>query len=216
MNHLNNLIKKYLPVTIAIALFIVIVYFVFTQGPRIQTNLTNNSTANVETGNLPPWGNPSAPIKIIEFGDFLCPYCGQAVLNLYPQLEPLINEGKVVVYFRDFVVHPEANSIHNAARCANEQGKYWEFNKEIFKKFMSGEETTKKEVWQSLAESLGLDLESFNKCVEENRYLQDVQNDTQYGFSMGVKGTPTFFINGQKVEGINIPKIQSILNSLLK
>jgi protein-disulfide isomerase len=216
MNHPNNLIKKYLSVTIAIALFIVIVYFVFTQGPRIQTNLTKNSTATVETGNLPPWGNPSAPIKIIEFGDFLCPFCGQAVLNLYPQLESLINEGKVVVYFRDFVVHPEATLIHNAARCANEQGKYWEFNKEIFKKFMSGEETTKKEVWQSLAQSLGLDLESFNKCVDENRYLQDVQNDTQYGASVGVGGTPTFFINGQKVEGINIPKIQSILNNLLK
>jgi len=209
--------EKYLTTAIIIALIVIGGYFIFTKGLEIkQTTTTKTTSVNIEPGNLSPWGDPNAPIKIIEFGDFLCPFCGQAVLNLYPQLEPLINEGKVVVYFRDFVVHPEATPIHNAARCANEQGKYWEFNKEIFKKFMNREEITQKEVWQSLAESLGLDLESFNKCVEENRYLQDIQNDTQYGVSVGVSGTPTFFINDQKVEGINIPKIQSILNSLLK
>jgi protein-disulfide isomerase len=210
---------KYLTTVIIAALVIVAGYFLLTKGPKIQTNIpTNqqNNIINVETGNLPPLGDPNAPIKIIEFGDFLCPYCGQAVLNLYPQLEPLINEGKVVVYFRDFIIHPQATPIHNAARCANEQGKYWEFNKEIFKKFMNAEETTKKEVWQSLAQSLSLDLEKFNKCVDENRYLPDVRNDTQYGISVSVKGTPTFFINNQIVVGIDIPQIQSILKQLLK
>jgi len=214
--------ERFLLTVTVVAIIVVGGYFILTKGPKI--NIKNQPISvenqplpvNVETGDSQPWGNPNAPIKIIEFGDFLCPYCARTVTDLYPQLEPLINEGKVVVYFRDFVVHTQATPIHNAARCANEQGKYWEFNKEIFKKFMNGENITKKEVWQSLAQSLGLDLESFNKCVEENRYLQDIQNDTQYGASVGVSGTPTFFINGQKVEGINIPKIQSILNNLLK
>jgi protein-disulfide isomerase len=211
--------ERYLTTVIIAALIIVAGYFLLTKGPKIQSNIAinqQNNVINVETGNLPSWGNPSAPIKIIEFGDFLCPFCGRTVLELYPQLEPLINEDKVVVYFRDFVVHPQAMPIHNAARCANEQGKYWEFNKEIFKKFINGEETTKKEVWQSLAQSLSLDLEKFNQCVDENRYLQDVQNDTQYGISVSVEGTPTFFINDRKVVGINIPQIQSILKQLLK
>jgi protein-disulfide isomerase len=210
--------NQYASLVVIIALIIVASYLIFTKAPLTQLpgSNTSNQVTNVDAGNLPPLGNPEAPIKIIEFGDFLCPYCGQAVLSLYPQLEPLINQGKVVVYFRDFVVHPEANPIHNAARCANEQGKYWEFNKEIFKKFMNREDTTKKEVWQDLAKSLGINLENFNKCIEENKYSQDVQNDTQYGVNLGVSGTPTFFVNGQMIVGIDIPKIQSTINQLLK
>jgi protein-disulfide isomerase len=210
--------NQYASLVVIIALIIVASYLIFTKAPLTQLpgSNTSNQVINVNVGNLPPLGNPEAPIKIIEFGDFLCPYCGQAVLSLYPQLEPLINQGKVVVYFRDFVVHPEANPIHNAARCANEQGKYWEFNKEIFKKFMNREDTTKKEVWQDLAKSLGINLENFNKCIEGNKYSQDIQNDTQYGVNLGVSGTPTFFINGQMIVGIDIPKIQSTINQLLK
>jgi protein-disulfide isomerase len=210
--------NQYASLVVIIALIIVASYLIFTKAPLTQLpgSNTSNQVINVNVGNLPPLGNPEAPIKIIEFGDFLCPYCGQSVLSLYPQLEPLINQGKVVVYFRDFVVHPEANPIHNAARCANEQGKYWEFNKEIFKKFMNREDTTKKEVWQDLAKSLGINLENFNKCIEGNKYSQDIQNDTQYGVNLGVSGTPTFFINGQMIVGIDIPKIQSTINQLLK
>lgn len=215
--------NKFLSTVFVIALIIVAGFLLFTQGPRIQINnqpKTNNQTSqsnfNIEIGDLPPLGNPEASVKIVEFADFLCPYCAQTTVVLYPQLEPLIAQGKVVVYFRDFVVHPQATPIHNAARCANEQSKYWEFNKEIFKKFMNGEDTTKKEVWQNLAQALNLDLGKFNQCIDEGRYLQAVQNDTQYGINVGVSGTPTFFINNQKVVGIDIPKIQSTLNQLIK
>jgi protein-disulfide isomerase len=211
---MNNL-KKYLPTVVIIVLIVVASYFLLTKSSKISQR-TNSKIQEIAIGNLPPLGNPQAPVKIIEFGDFLCPFCGQAVLNLYPQLEPLIQQGKIVVYFRDFVVHPEATIIHNASRCANEQNKYWEFHKSVFIKFMNGEATSKKENLLKLAQELNLDKDSFEKCLSENRYNQDIQNDTQYGFNVGVQGTPTFFINGQKVEGINIPQIQSILNQLVK
>jgi protein-disulfide isomerase len=212
--------KNFLPIVIIVALVVISGYFLLTktQIPVSQKQQTNQREQSVEvqTGNLPPLGNPNAPIKIIKFGDFLCPFCARAVTEFYPQIENLINEGKVVLYFRDFVVHPQAMIIHNAARCANEQGKYWEFNKNAFQKFLNGVDTSKKENLLSLAKELNLDLQSFEKCLDENRYSQDIQNDFQAGVSAGVEGTPTFFINGEKVEGLNIPKVMSIINQFNK
>jgi len=202
--------KNFLPVVIIAVLVIISGYFLLTK-TQIPTS-QKQQPVEVQTGNLPPLGNPQAPIKIIEFGDFLCPFCARAVSELYPQIENLINQGKVVLYFRDFVVHPQAMIIHNAARCANEQGKYWEFNKNAFQKFLNGVDTSKKENLLSLGKELNLDLQSFEKCLDENRYNQEIQNDFQAGVRAGVEGTPTFFINGQKVEGLNIPKVMSIIN----
>ncbi len=207
--------KKYLQIGLVVVIVGLSVLFL-TRTPIVNNQQSINKTFTVDKGNLPPLGTSTAPITIIEFGDFLCPFCGRAVLELYPQIENLIQEGKVAIYFRDFVVHPQAMSIHNAARCANEQGKYWEFNKKIFIKFMNGETTTPKEVWLNLAKELGLDLQSFEKCVDENRYFNDIQKDNQEAYNLGLQGTPTFFINGKMIEGINIPEIMSTINQLLQ
>lgn len=204
---------KYLQIVFIVSIVVICVLIL------TSVNLKNNQSQqifNVTTGNLPALGSNEAPIKIIEFGDFLCPFCGRAVTNLYPQLENLINEGKVAIYFRDFIVHLEAMPIHNAARCANEQGKYWEFNKELFIKLMNGEIITNKEVWLSLAKNFNLNIENFEKCINDNKYLNDVQNDTQEAIALGLTGTPTFFVNGKKIEGINIPLIMSTINQLLQ
>ncbi len=173
-------------------------------------------TQEIEVGTLPPLGNPQAPIKIVEFADFLCPYCALAVFELYPQLEPFINEGKVAVYFRDFVVHNEASIVHNAARCANEENKFWEFNKEAFKEFLNRKEIYKKEVLIDLAKSLGLNIDEFKKCLEENRYENEIQKDFNDAIKLGVKGTPTFFVNGRKIEGLDINGVLSTIKSLAK
>jgi len=204
--------KNFLPTIVFVALIIISGYFLLTKTQKLGGS---KEIIEVQTGNLPPWGNPEAPIKIIEFGDFLCPFCARAITNLYPQIESLINEGKIVLYFRDFVVHPQAMIIHNASRCANEQGKYWEFNKLAFQKLLDDIEMTKKESLINLAQELNLDIQSFEKCVDENRYNQDIQNDFQAGINADVEGTPTFFINGQKVVGLNIPKIMSVINNLI-
>jgi len=212
--------KNFLPIVIIVTLVVISGYFLLTK-TQISINQKTRLdsarlTVEVQTGNLPPLGNPNAPIKIIEFGDFLCPFCAQAATDLYTQIEGLINQGKVVLYFRDFVVHPQAKIIHNAARCANEQEKYWEFNKSAFQKFLNGVDTSKKENLLSLAKELNLDLQSFEKCLNENRYNQEIQNDSQAGASAGVEGTPTFFINGKKIVGIDIPQIMSTINKFNK
>lgn len=206
--------KKYLQFGLIV---VIVVLAIFILGKvSFKSGVQQESIINVEKGNLPPLGQETAAITIIEFGDYLCPFCGRAVLELYPQIENLIKDGKVAIYFRDFVVHPQAMIIHNAARCANEQNKFWEFNENVFKKFMNGEDTSKKEVLLNLAKELNLNLENFEKCLSENKYLAEIQKDLQDGIKAGVEGTPTFFINGQKIVGIDIPKIMSTINSLLK
>jgi len=210
--------KNFLSVIIIIILTIIAGYLILTKTQISATQPQNQkSEANeVQTGNLPPLGDPKAPIKIIEFGDFLCPFCARTVSDLYPQIENLIKEGKVVVYFRDFVVHPQAMIIHNASRCANEQGKYWEFNKTVYQKAMDGMDTSKKENLLNLAQGLNLDLKNFEKCINENKFNQDIQSDSQAAINAGVEGTPTFFINGKKIVGIDIPQIMSTINQLNK
>jgi protein-disulfide isomerase len=205
--------KNFLPIVIIVALVVISSYFLLT-----KTKITGQKekTVEVQTGNLPPLGDPNAPIKIIEFGDFLCPFCARAVTIFYPQIENLINQGKVVLYFRDFVVHPQAMIIHNAARCANEQGKYWEFNKAVFQKFLNGVDTSKKENLLDIGQELELKLKEFNRCIEENRYVQNINLDMQEGIKLNVEGTPTFFINGEKVEGLNMPKVMSTINQFNK
>ena len=81
---------------------------------------------------------------------------------------------------------------------------------------MNNEETKTKQSWLDLAKSLNLDIGKFEKCVDENRYLSDVQNDTQEGYKLGVEGTPTFFINGEMVVGADFDKFWSIVNKYLK
>jgi protein-disulfide isomerase len=159
---------------------------------------------NVNLGNLPPLGFEGAEVKIVEFGDFHCPFCALAYNYLYPELEKYISSQKVVFYFRDFPLeglHPQAKKVHLASRCANEEGKYWEFHKEIYKEvFKAMNErrdyffTGSDEYLLNLASRLGLNEEKFKTCLQEKKYEADINKDLAEGNSYGVEGTPTFFI----------------------
>ncbi|GBD34888.1 Disulfide bond formation protein D [bacterium HR35] len=184
---------------------------------------------NVNLGSLPPWGYEAAPIKIVEFGDFHCPFCALASNFLYPALEKYIKEEKVVFYFRDFPltqIHPLALNVHLASRCADEQGKYWEFHKEIYKEvyskvqenlpyFNTGEEN----YLVGLAEKLNLNKSKFEECFKNKKYESMVNKDISEGDGYGVNGTPTFFIikNGKtyKIEGF-VPQILSEFINLIE
>lgn len=89
-----------------------------------------------------------------------------------------------------------------AAECANEQGQFWPYHDQIFVTAQAGE--LSKEVLKGLADELELDSQAFNSCLDSGRYAQKVTDDTNEGRARGVKATPTFFINGRKVEG-NLP-----------
>lgn len=200
-----------------------------TENKQVTSSLVKEVNFNINLGDLPPWGSETATIKIVEFGDFHCPFCALASNFLYPALEKYIKEEKVVFYFRDFPltnIHPLALNVHLASRCANEQGKYWEFHKEIYKEvysklqenssyFYTGEEN----YLVSLAEKLNLNKKLFEECFKAKNYEQLINKDISEGVSYGVNGTPTFFIikNGKtyKIEGF-VPQILSEFINLIE
>jgi protein-disulfide isomerase len=138
-------------------------------------------------------GNPAAPVMIVEFSDFQCPYCRrvQATLNALLEKYP----GQVAVSFRDYPVrelHPQAHLAAEAARCAGAQGKFWEFHDELF----LPSAPFGRAAMSAAAEKLALDLAAFDACVDGGAFRQAVLADFAAGNRAGVSGTPAFFING--------------------
>ena len=143
-------------------------------------------------------GNKAAPVTIVEFSDFQCPCCKRAtpivkqVLEHYP--------GKVKWVFRDFPIaslHPDAPKAAEAARCAAEQGKFWEYHDVLFEKApqLSIEELKR------YAKDLKLDSAAFAKCLDSGKQAAAVKADIEQGDRLGITGTPTFFINGRQLVG---------------
>jgi len=161
-------------------------------------------------------GNKNAPITIIEFSDFECPFCGRFFNQTLPSIkEKYIDTGKVKLVYRDFPLsfHPNAQKAAEAAECAGEQNKFWEMHDILFEKGVSGGINS----FKQYAKDLGLDTTKFNSCLDSGRYTNEVQKDFQDGQSYGVSGTPTFFINGIEVVGAQpFGVFQQIIDAELK
>jgi protein-disulfide isomerase len=147
----------------------------------------------------PVWGPQEAPITIIEFSDYECPYCRKWHVEVWPELQAAYKDQIRLVY-RDFPltnIHTNATPAAEAANCAQEQDMYWPFSEKLFEMKLNLSKST----YQTYAEELGLDMDSFNECLESNRYLEEVLADFEYASGLGVRSTPTFFINGIPVVG---------------
>ena len=148
----------------------------------------------------PMKGDVNAPVTIVEFSDFECPFCARFYSQTLKQLEEeYIDTGKVKLVFRDFPLgfHQNAQKASEAAECANEQGKFWEMHDAIFENQQSLSIASLKQ-W---AGNLGIDTNKFNNCLDSGKYAEEVQNDFKEGSSYGVSGTPSFFINGIPMVG---------------
>lgn len=153
----------------------------------------------ITTDDDPAYGPADAPITIIEFSDFECPYCQRWHAEVWPQLKEAYPDQIRLVY-RDFPlysIHPNAGPAAEAANCAGEQNQYWEFHDLLF----SGANGLGTEAYQSYANSLGLDMDLFNECVESRKFEAEVDADYQYAAGIGIQSTPTFFINGVALIG---------------
>jgi protein-disulfide isomerase/plastocyanin len=145
-------------------------------------------------------GDANAPVTIIEFSDFECPFCGKYVSETYPQIvKDYIETGKVKYVFRDFPLdfHPSAQKAAEAAECAGEQGKYWEMHDVLFE----NQDALEVETLKMYAVSLGLDTAEFNSCLDSGAMAEEVKKDLADGQAYGVSGTPGFFINGKLISG---------------
>ncbi len=146
-------------------------------------------------------GNENAPVTIIEFSDYQCPFCERFWSQTYPSIKSeYIDTGKVKLIYRDFPltsIHPIALPSAIAAECVREQGgdeAYYEMHDKIFENQASLSESNLKK-W---AQELSYNIDS---CLDSEKYLSEVESDLKEGAAAGVRGTPSFFINGQPLSG---------------
>ena len=192
----------------------------------IKTPESNND--NLETS-LPPLstndkilGNPNAKITIIEYSDFQCPFCGRFHKDAGTTIKnDYVNKGLVSFVYRDFAfLGDESIKSAEAAKCADDQGKFWEYHDYLFthqKGENQGNFADKN--LKSFASELGLNTTAFNKCLDSDKYQQAVLDETSAGSQAGVEGTPKSFIlkNGEVVDTIDgAEPSNSVVNKLNK
>ncbi len=139
-------------------------------------------------------GDPKAPVTLIEFSDYQCPFCARHVRQALPQIErDYIATGKVKYVFRDFPItsiHKQAFKAAEAANCAGAEGKYWEMHDRLF----DHQKALNIESLDSHALAVGLDLAIFQRCLKSGITAKEIRDDMAEGQKAGVRGTPTFFI----------------------
>lgn len=151
-------------------------------------------------------GDPGAPVTIVEFSDYQCPFCARYFLETWPRLKvDFVDTGRVRYVFKDYPltsIHPQAPKAHEAARCAGEQGAYWEMHDQLFggqsEWANSSDPVTN---FKEYAAELGLDKGQFDSCLDGGRLGDAVYEDLAEGARLGVQGTPTFFVDGYPLVG---------------
>jgi len=150
------------------------------------------------TGEGPVRGSAEAPVTIVEFEDFQCPFCkkAQAIMD-----QVLVHyKDRVKLVHRDFPLdslHPASKNVHEAARCAGEQGKFWEYRGLLY----STNTAPGAEQLDKYATEAKLDVGAFKNCVETGKFKAAVLKDEEEGTRLGVEGTPAFFVNGRLLSG---------------
>lgn len=143
-------------------------------------------------------GDANAQITIVEFGDFECPYTQQE----FPFIRPFIESHPEVKFvFRNFPltdIHSFAFRTAEAAQCSNDQGKYWAFTDQVF----LNQSDLSDAALSRYAKIVGMNVEQFDTCLKTEKHKALVQRDMQDGAALGVRGTPTFFVNGIMIEGV--------------
>lgn len=164
--------------------------------PKAPEKTTSRTTID----NDPMLGSPSAPLTLVEFSDYQCPFCGRFFRDTYPIIkEVYIKTGKLRYVYRDFPLpsHKEAQKAHEAANCAGEQGKYWEMHDRIF----GNQAQMQVPHLREYAEALGVNMPAFTACLDSGKYAEEIKKDIEDGTRAGVQGTPTFVLGQTQATG---------------
>ena len=163
------------------------------QAPQQQQQVPAGRV-QVSADDDPFLGDANAKVTIIEFSDFQCPFCSRFFTQAEQQIiNDYVKTGKAKFVYRDFPldsIHPQANPAANAAECAKEQSKFWEYHDKIFQNQASLSDASYKQ-W---AKEVGMNEQQFSGCYDTKKYDAEVQKDFQDGVAAGVSGTPTIFI----------------------
>jgi len=222
--------KVILPASIILAAVLISGTLIFTsyrsnsgsQLGAVGSDLGNKKVV-VSVDDDPALGNKKAPVTVIEFSDFECPFCRSFWRDTLPLIKSTyIDTGKVRFVYRDFPLsfHPGAQVAAEAAECAEDQGKYWEMHDKIFQeqdKQGQGTIQFSKTDVVKWAGQVGLNMGQLNQCLDAGKYRAEVNNDLAAGTAAGVSGTPSFFINGKLLVGAQpFSAFQEIIEQELK
>ena len=152
---------------------------------------------DVAADDSPRFGSVEAPIQIIEFSDFQCPYCTRGAATI-DEVKAKYGD-KVSVVYRHFPLdfHDRANLAAQASECANDQGKFWEFHDKLFENQQAMADSD----FESYATQLELNVAEFKECIRSGKHIETVATDLREGSEAGMTGTPGFFINGRFLGG---------------
>jgi protein-disulfide isomerase len=184
--------------------------------PNIAAQVTDTPQSNMSNVVMPPsrnhpqangnkMGNPNAPVKIVEYADFQCPYCMQYWQETEPQIiQNYVATGKVYYEYHSVggFIGPESADAANAAYCAADQNKFWEYHDMLFANWSgenAGDFTPDK--LRQYAAAVHLNLNQFNTCLNAGAHSDQVNQDVSDAKAAGVHATPSFIINGNLVEG---------------
>lgn len=156
-------------------------------------------------------GSAKPKVTIVEFADFACPYCQKSFGKIR---EIGLKYGKdVKIIFRNYPMHENSLELAMAGRCAGEQGLFWLMHDKLFLNQSAAENPDSAE----FANQIGADLNKFNSCMASGKYLELIKKDAAAGEELGITGTPTWFINGNRIEGdIPYELFSSIVEQLIK
>lgn len=223
-----------IPGAIVLAGALIAAAVIYTNLPKTNpsakgTGAANKSLEQNAGSNLaddgPFLGSPEAPVAMVEFSDFQCPFCRRFFKETLPQIkEKYVKTGKVKFVYRDFPlvqIHNMAQKYAEAGECANEEGKFWQMHDKIFEeqeKLGQGTVTgiTAADV-KKWAREIGLDGQRFDQCLDSGKYAQEVGKDYNDGVAAGVSGTPGTFVNGRLVQGaVPYTQFEQIIEEELK
>ena len=184
----------------------------------LQNQLPTKQAAvpvKISADNDPIMGDPNAPITIIEFSDFQCPFCARFHTQTLPSiLDEYIDQGKVKLVFRDFPIqsiHPNALPASIAAECANDQNKFREMHDILFEKQNEWNkiDTAKAlSLFSQYALDFGINQEEFDSCLTSGKHISEIQKDLEDGRNYGVSGTPGFFVGNDELGYVELKGAQ--------
>lgn len=163
-------------------------------------------------------GDPDAPVRVIEYGDFQCPACGQFSRNVEPMLiQQYVETGKVAFEWHTMAfIGPESREAGEAALCAMDQDKFWPMHNTLFHNQV-GENAGAfdRSRLDEMARIIGLDMDAFGQCMDDNKYEDEVMASNDEGGQQGVRSTPSFSVNGQLIQGGAWDQLQQAIESAL-
>lgn len=171
--------------------------------PESEKDSNLLTTTKLISGGSPILGNLNAPITILEWGDYQCTFCYKFHQNTLDIInEDFIKTGKVKLVFKDFPLNgPDSFLAAQAAYCAQDQEKYWQYHDELYKNW-GGERTgwITRNSLEKFANTVNLNLDEFNKCLDSEKYEQKVTTLHEFGKDIGIDATPSFLIfNDEKI-----------------